>query len=249
MVYHLQSSRRGPPLQPKDDIALELSLHVQVLERKRESPRADAHVDEFTVWRDVWLCVRVSCCVRQAPAQPLSTEDAEWEGVMASMLEAPQGNASYLPHTVPHTHSTLSIFVNGVLVARPCQWGGAPGKKPDLASGAKAGAAAGTRSGGCFAVRFRHEGDSVEVKVILRICVCVYRQGGREAGRQESCLSLVFDPLQAIGCSSSSLSPPHPPPLALKRSTAHCSLLRFSLEAGLACSRTFMACRAIRRLM
>lgn len=136
-------------------------------------------MDEFTVCGDVSLCVRVSCCVRQTPAQPLSTEDAEWEGDMASMLEAPQGNASYLPHTVPHTHSTLSVFVNGVLVTRPCPWGGASGKKPDLASGAKAGAAAGTRSGGCFAVRFRHEGDSVEVKVMLCICLCVHRQGGR----------------------------------------------------------------------
>jgi hypothetical protein len=57
-----QSSRRGPPLQPKDDIALELSLDVQVLERKRESPRARTRT-----WMSL-QCVAMCRCVYVCPA-------------------------------------------------------------------------------------------------------------------------------------------------------------------------------------
>ena len=92
------------------------------------------------------------------------------------------GDAPHLPYSIPHTYSTLSFFVNGVPVARPCPWGGECVQEEGIGGGDGEGGrgelhsqqgrrlraaleAASKEVRGCFAVRFRREGDSVDIKV------------------------------------------------------------------------------------
>ena len=91
----------------------------------------------------------------QPRARPPETSTVKWAEANAAALVPPQSCVEKAPYTIPHTFSTLSIFINGEPISAPYPW------EPHGGDQGKAGRGGG---GGSFAVIFHEEGDSVEIK-------------------------------------------------------------------------------------
>jgi len=115
---------------------------------------------------EVWVELSVGT---QARARRPGMKAEEWNALVVSSLVSPQANASQAPHTLGHTHSTVTFFVNGLAVGGPHPWeGGGSLSGPDGAGAGSQGRADGVgEMSGRFAVRFHQEGDAIEVKVCL----------------------------------------------------------------------------------